>query len=216
MVVTSTTAAVAEAADFLDDSTVAAVCWVGEIILGDASVMWVALEPSCGSREVGRLAVDDANDDGDAAIVVVAVAAVAAIVVDEVVGSFSVVVADVATVCGAVTFVAVVVAATEEDDDECKVAFAIGLDAVVVVVIAEAFLPPAAAIVVVFLTFAESPFDDAGTADAVISSNARQTLHWIARILSVDIMESSRFRYFYVQDVFLQGVFTLYKRRFLP
>lgn len=97
MVVTSTAAAVAEAADFLDDSTVAAVCWVGEIILGDASVMWVALEPSCGSREVGRLAVDDAND-GDAAIVVVAVDAVAAIVVDEAVGSFRVVVADVATV----------------------------------------------------------------------------------------------------------------------
>lgn len=39
VVVTSATVAVAEAADFLDDSIVAAVCWVGDIILGDVSVM---------------------------------------------------------------------------------------------------------------------------------------------------------------------------------
>jgi len=139
----------------------------------------VRLELSCGSREVGRLAVDDVNDGDVAVVVVVAVAVpVAAIVVDEAVGSFSVVVADVAAVCGAVAVVFVVVAAAiEEDDDECNVAFAIGLDAAVVAVIAETFLPPPPATIVVFLTLAESPFDDAGTADAVISNNARQTQH---------------------------------------
>lgn len=137
----------------------------------------MGLEPSCGVREVGRLAVDDVSDD-DTDVVVVAVVpvAVAAIVVDEA-GSFSVVVADVATVCGTVAVVLVVVTAvaTEEDDDECNVAFAIGLDAAVVAVIAEVFLPPPDVVVEVFFILAESPFDDAGTADAVISSNARQT-----------------------------------------
>lgn len=132
----------------------------------------MGLEPSCGVREVGRLAVDDVSDgDADDVVVVAVAVAVAVIVVDEA-GSFSVVVADVATVCGIVAVVLVVVAA-EEDDEECNVAFAIGLDAAVVAVIAEVFLPPPDVIAVVFLTLAESPFDDAGTADAVISSNAR-------------------------------------------
>lgn len=142
----------------------------------------MGLEPSCGSREVGKLTVDEANDD--AAVVAVAVVAVAvpAIVVDEAVGSFNVVVTDVAAAFGAVAVV-------EDDDDECNVAFAIGLDAVAVVAVIaeEVFLPPPAAIVVVFLILVESPFDDAGTADTVIS-NARQTQHWIARILSVSIL----------------------------
>lgn len=202
LVVTSATAAAAAAAeaaaaaDFLEDNTVAdiKVCWVGEIILDDVSVK-VELAPSCGSPGVTfarRLGVEDANDDG---VVVVVFALVA-----EMVGTLSIVVADVtAAVAAAVTVavVDVVVVVGEPNDDKCNVAFlvygivaplAIGRDAVVAVITEEAFLLPLAVIGVVFFPLTESsgrPFDDAGTADAVISST-NQTQHWIARIFNTD------------------------------
>lgn len=144
------------------------------------------LEPS--SPEVARLVVDVADDDG---AVVVAVAAI-------VVGSFSIVVADVTAVTGAVTLTIVVVVVEdndeeEGDDDRCDVAFlvygdvalvAIGRDAVVAV-IAAVLLPGTIGVVFFPLTGSSGrPFDDAGTADTVISS-ANQTQHWIIRIFDV-------------------------------
>lgn len=129
----------------------------------------------CGSPEiVARLAVDDIDE------VVVIVVDVVAIAAGEIVGSLSIVVAD----------VAVAVAVVEEGDDECNVAFliaygsvalpVIGLETAVVAVIAEAFL--IGVIGVVFFPLIGSsgrpPFDgDAGTADAIISRSAKKTQH---------------------------------------
>lgn len=159
---------------------------MGEIILGDVSVK-AGFEPGfCGSPEmVARLAVDDDIDE-----VVVVVVDVVAIAVGKIVGSLSIVVADVTAVA-----VAVAVVAIEEGNDECNVAFltvygsvalpVIGLETAVVAVIAEAFLMGVIGVVFFPLTGSSGrpPFDDdAGTADAVISS-AKKTQHWMVRIL---------------------------------
>lgn len=140
--------------------------------------------------------MDDATAD------VVAVVAV----VGEMVGTFSIVVVNVAAAVSvavaAAAAAAAVVIIVEAGDDKCNVAFfvygivappTIGLDPVVAMII-EAFLPPLGVIGVLFLPLTVSsgrPFDDAGTADAVISST-NQTQHRIARILNTDANEKER------------------------
>ena len=171
---------------------------MGEIILGDVSVK-AGLEPPafCGSLAemvAEMLAVDDDEVAVAAAAVVdVNVDVVAIDVVGEMVGSLSIVVADVTAA------VAVDVVAIDEGDDERNVAFfRVTYDSValprpigglVVTVLAEeAFLM--AAIGVVFFPLTGSSGlpafddDDAGTADAVMS-RAKKTQHWMARILDL-------------------------------
>lgn len=193
-------AAAAAAVDFLDNTVT--VCCVGEIILGDVSVK-VELEPAVMLRSEVVFAVKAAVDASDGVVTVT---------IDEIVGSFNVVVADVTAISAAVDVAAVIVAAAaaavvviaaagdeeggEEDDDKCEVAFfgnvafAIGLDAVVAVITVASFPPPPIG-VVFFPLVGSSGRTFGGTASTVVNS-ANQTHHLIARILGASVRERER------------------------
>lgn len=177
---------------------------MGEIILGEVSVK-AGLELAMPSRSadvvfIARVTVDGDNDGvvvvtigeiiGSFNVVVADVTATSAAV------AFAAAVAVAVAVAIAIAFVVVVAAGRGDEegavdtDDKCEATFfvyggvtfalAIGLDAVVAEeVITETFFPPPLGVIgVVFFPLAESSgrtFDDAGTADTVISSSASQT-----------------------------------------
>lgn len=193
-------ATAAAAVDFLDNTV--AVYWVGEIILGDVSVkVEFKLAMSFKLAEVAFV-VNIAVDVNDGVVVTIG----------EIIGSFNVVIAAVEAIFATVAAVVPVVISVivfvvtnddEEGDDKYSVAFfvyggvallTIGLDVATEVIIVT-FFPPAGIIDVPFFPLTESsgrPFDDAGTADAVIS-NINQIEYCIARIiLNIGVFFSRR------------------------